>query len=273
MNRLFVAYKQANQTSSRCLSALKRKYGVKKAGFSGILDPFAKGVLVVAFGQYTKLFRFLSKSPKKYRATLWLGANSPTLDSEGITHVQTMMPFHPDSLKLIFDQLVGEHTYTPPSFSAKKIDGKRAYALARSGQEVELEPIKMDIYEASLVHYCHPFITFDVNVSEGAYVRSIGQMISQKLGFCGSLSALERLNEGRFYFENEKALDPLEYIDLPRNEYLGLDDDISLGRKLDSQSFTCKQLGTYVLEYPHFFSIIEITPEGVVYHLNRMERC
>jgi tRNA pseudouridine55 synthase len=98
-------------------------------------------------------------------------------------------------------------------------------------------------------------------------------MISQKLGFCGSLSALERLNEGRFYFENEKALDPLEYIDLPRNEYLGLDDDISLGRKLDSQSFTCKQLGTYVLEYPHFFSIIEITPEGVVYHLNRMERC
>lgn len=273
MSTLFVAYKESNQTSSRCLSALKRKYGVKKAGFSGILDPFASGVLVVAFGQYTKLFRFLSKTPKRYRATLWLGASSPTLDSEGITHVQTMMPFHLDSIKLIFGQLIGEHTYIPPSFSAKKIDGKRAYALARAGKEVELSPIKMQIFDATLLHYCHPFITFEVSVSEGAYVRSIGQIISQKLGFCGALSALERLSEGRFYFENEKPLDPLEYIDLPRNQYLGEDEDIALGRKLAVESFTCKQLGTYVLEYPHFFSIIEITLEGVIYHLNRMERC
>lgn len=273
MNRLFAAHKNSSQTSSRCLSALKRKYNVKKAGFSGILDPFASGVLIVAFGQYTKLFRFLSKAPKKYRATLWLGASSPTLDNEGITSVQTMMPFHPDSLELIFAQLVGEHTYVPPSFSAKKIDGKRAYSLARSGQEVKLEPIKMDIYEAKLLHYCHPFITFEVSVSEGTYVRSIGQMISQKLGFCGALSALERLSEGKFYFENEISLNPLDYIDLPRNEYLGSEDDIALGRKLDVQSFTCKQLGTYVLEYSQFFSIIEITHEGVIYHLNRMERC
>lgn len=273
MNRLFVTRKKSGQTSSQCLSALKRKYGIKKAGYSGILDPFASGVLVVAFGQYTKLFRFLSKAPKRYRATLWLGAQSPTLDIEGAKKVETMMPFHPDSLQIIFKQLVGSHTYTPPIYSAKKVNGKRAYTLARSGQSVTLEPVSMEIYEAKLLHYCHPFITFEVSVSEGGYVRSIGQMISQKLGFNGALSALERLGEGKFVFEGEKALNPLEYIDLARNKYLKDENDIYLGKKLNPQDFQCTQLGTYVLEYPHFFSIIEITPQGVVYHLNRMERC
>ncbi|MEJ2414716.1 MAG: tRNA pseudouridine(55) synthase TruB, partial [Sulfurimonas sp.] len=76
MNRLFVAYKPAGIGSNLFLSKLKRKYQVKKAGFSGTLDPFAKGVLVIGFGSHTKLFRFLNKTPKKYRATLWLGAKS-----------------------------------------------------------------------------------------------------------------------------------------------------------------------------------------------------
>ena len=81
MNRLFVAYKPKGMVSNHFLSRLKRKYSDKKAGFSGTLDPFAQGVLIVAFGQFTKLFRFLKKAPKRYRATLWLGAYSPTLDS------------------------------------------------------------------------------------------------------------------------------------------------------------------------------------------------
>ncbi|HHD83732.1 MAG TPA: tRNA pseudouridine(55) synthase TruB, partial [Campylobacteraceae bacterium] len=76
-DRLFVAYKPAGIGSNRFLSQIKRRYGIKKAGFSGTLDPFAQGVLIIAFGKYTKLFRFLKKAPKTYRATLWLGAGSP----------------------------------------------------------------------------------------------------------------------------------------------------------------------------------------------------
>ena len=82
MNRLFVAYKPSGIGSNLFLLKLKKKYKPKKAGFSGTLDPFAKGVLLIGFGSHTKLFRFLDKTPKKYRATLWLGAKSDSLDSE-----------------------------------------------------------------------------------------------------------------------------------------------------------------------------------------------
>ena len=82
INRLFVVNKPPNIGSNQYLSKIKRKYGIKKAGFSGTLDPFARGVLIVAFGQFTKLFQFLKKAPKSYRATLWLGAESETFDIE-----------------------------------------------------------------------------------------------------------------------------------------------------------------------------------------------
>ena len=88
MNRLFVAYKPKGMVSNRFLSRLKRKYGVKKAGFSGILDPFASGCLIVAFGAYTRLFNYLKIEPKVYRATLWLGASSPSFDNQNITQIQ-----------------------------------------------------------------------------------------------------------------------------------------------------------------------------------------
>jgi len=88
MNRLFVSYKPAGIGSNLFLSKLKRKYNNKKCGFSGTLDPFAKGVLLIGFGTHTKLFRFLDKSPKTYRATLWLGAKSDSLDTEMIEHVE-----------------------------------------------------------------------------------------------------------------------------------------------------------------------------------------
>jgi len=87
VNRLFVAYKPSGISSNFFLSRLKRKYKNKKAGFTGTLDPFAKGVLIVGFGSHTKLFRFLNKTPKSYRATLWLGAHSDSLDTEMIDSV------------------------------------------------------------------------------------------------------------------------------------------------------------------------------------------
>ena len=90
MNRLFVAYKPSGIGSNLFLSKLKRKYNNKKAGFTGTLDPFAKGVLIIGMGSHTKLFRFLDKTPKTYRATLWLGAQSESLDTELITKVETL---------------------------------------------------------------------------------------------------------------------------------------------------------------------------------------
>jgi len=268
VNRLFVAYKPKGMVCNHFLSRLKRKYSDKKAGSSGTLDPPAQGVLIVAFGQFTKLFRFLNKAPKTYRATLWLGAYSPTLDSEKIERVQTLMPFHPDSVKIAVESMVGAITYLPPKYSAKKVEGKRAYALARDDKDFELNAITSQVYACHVVHYVHPFLTFEISISEGGYVRSIGALIAKKLGFEGALSALERLSEGVFVYENEKPLNPLECIDVPVNAYLGEKDDILLGRKLLRENFEITEEGVYCIVIDEKLSIIEMCNDEVNYLLN-----
>ena len=269
-NRLFVAYKPANMVCNHFLSRIKRRYGVKKAGFSGTLDPFAQGVLIVAFGQFPKLFRFLKKAPKTYRATLWIGASSPTLDSEKVDSVVQMKPFHPDSVNFVLQSMVGEKSYFPPKYSAKKVEGKRAYDLARAEQAFELKAITSTIYDCHLVHYAHPFLTFEMTISEGGYIRSMGALIAEKLGFNGCLSALERLNEGAFVYENEKVLNPLEYLDLAINRYLGDPQDMLLGRKLSIENFENQEEGIYQIVIAEMLSVVEISANGVEYLINSL---
>ena len=134
MNAIFVANKPAGMSSNHFLGRLKRKYGVKKAGFSGTLDPFASGCLIVAFGSYTKFFRFLDKSPKVYEATIWLGASSPSMDNENITEISNVKELNLEKLEAIRAELTGKISYIPPKFSAKHVNGTRAYKLARSGE-------------------------------------------------------------------------------------------------------------------------------------------
>jgi tRNA pseudouridine55 synthase len=275
MNRLFVTNKPTGMSSNRFLGRIKRKYDVKKAGFSGTLDPFAKGALIVAFGQYTKLFRFLDKKKKAYRATLWLGATSPTLDIEKVEKVVEMIPFADYSLKIIEDSMKGEIEYLPPKYCAKKVDGKRAYALARENKEFELNAIKSTIYDFKILHYMHPFLTFEITISEGGYIRSMGQIIANKFGFDGCLSALERLSEGAFVYEDEKALNPLDFINIEENEYLGDIEDIELGRKIYVDNFKNKEAGLYKIVLKDELSLIEITKDEtrVQYILNKVKLC
>jgi tRNA pseudouridine55 synthase len=269
-NRLFVAYKPAGMVCNHFLGRIKRRYGVKKAGFSGTLDPFAQGVLIIAFGQFTKLFRFLKKAPKTYRATLWVGAHSPSLDSEKIERVEEMMAFHPDAIEIVLKSMIGEITYLPPKYSAKKIEGQRAYDLARADKAFALNAITSRVYACSLVHYAHPFLTFEITISEGGYVRSIGALIAQKLGFTGALSALERLSEGAFVYENERSLNPLDYLDLKPNRYLGDPNDILLGRKLTCKDFETQEEGIYSIHIDEMLSVVQISANGVEYLLNSL---
>ncbi|PHM18466.1 MAG: tRNA pseudouridine(55) synthase TruB [Sulfuricurvum sp. PD_MW2] len=273
MNRLFVAYKPAGISSNQLLGRLKRRYGVKKAGYSGTLDPFAKGVLIIAFGNHGRLFRFLNKTPKRYRATLWLGAYSPTLDIEKIETIDSVLPLSEDTIRSILSSFIGELTYLPPKYSAKKIDGKRAYDLARAGKEVDLRAITSTIYDISLIHYCHPFITFEATVSEGSYIRSLGEIIANKLGENGALTALERLNEGQFTFENERALDIKSSLGITKNRYNGTLETVLLGQPLQREDFDLQANGTYWIDNGETISIIELLPEGVRYILNKVEAC
>ncbi|MDA3945213.1 MAG: tRNA pseudouridine(55) synthase TruB [Helicobacteraceae bacterium] len=271
MDRLFVAYKPSNIGSNQYLSRLKRKYNAAKAGFSGTLDPFAKGVLIVAFGKYTSLFRFLNKTPKRYRATLWLGAHSDSLDIEIVKQIDTLDALDEDRVKKAIYSLEGELEYHPPIFSAKKIDGRRAYDLAREGKEVKLNTIHSTIYEMKFLHYCHPFVTFEATVSEGTYIRSLGRLIADKLGVEGGcLSALERLNEGQFHFEQEKALDIKKCLNMPQNVYTRERSSILLGQKLLREDFEVTENGTYWVDNGESISIFEFDDEGVRYLLNRV---
>lgn len=273
MNAIFVANKPADLSSNQFLSRLKRKYGVKKAGFSGTLDPFASGCLIVAFGSYTKFFRFLDKTPKIYEATMWIGASSPSGDNENITDVKILKPFVDESLEIARKSLLGRLKYIPPKFSAKNINGTRAYKLARTGEEFSLKEQEMEVFGCEILSYRHPFLTFRISLSEGGYVRSYAQLFGKRLGYDVCLSELKRISEGKFRFENEKFLDICEILNLPRNKYLGDVADIMDGKSLKPSDFTTQKDGTYLLEYDKFLSIIEIKNDTISYCLNKVEKC
>jgi tRNA pseudouridine55 synthase len=272
MNRLFVVDKPIFVSSNRYMNVIKRRYNVKKVGFSGTLDPFATGCLIVATGQYTKLLPYLKKTPKTYRATLWLGASSPSLDIENVLSVKPVEPLKETLVRDAIASLRGEITYLPPKYSAKKIDGKRAYDLAREGKEVTLKTVTSTVYAITLLHYNHPFVTFEATVSEGTYIRSLGAIIAEKLGIEATLSALRRLREGDFAPNGEKPIDPFLHLALPRNRYEGKSDYLEAGKKLSISYFERKENGMYLVETDRYFSIIEIADGTVRYKLNRIEK-
>ncbi|WP_157278573.1 tRNA pseudouridine(55) synthase TruB [Aliarcobacter butzleri] len=272
LNKLLVVNKPIFMSSNFYLNRIKRKYKNKKAGFSGTLDPFAKGCLIVAFGQYAKLFKYLSKTPKTYKAVIWLGVESESFDIEQIKRIELVNEINKEKILSELNLLKGEIEYIPPKFSAKKIDGKRAYELARNGVEVELNKTKMTIFDTKFVLYNHPFITFEVTVSEGTYVRSFAQILLEKLNSFGTLSYLERLNEGEFFYENEKELNPLDFIKLPVNKYLGTTEWLEKGKKIGIEYVEKKDNGKYLILTEKFFSIIEIVDNDVKYLINKVPK-
>lgn len=289
-DRIFLAHKPPFVGSNAFLSRFKRVLGCTKAGFSGTLDPFAKGVLLIATGNYTKLLPHLPLSQKQYVATLWLGLSSESLDIENVRSVALVSPRSPALVRDVVESLRGVHTYTPPRFCAKKIEGKRAYALARSGQDVALASSHMEILDIALLHYNHPFVSFSVRVSKGAYVRSIGEMIAQRLGVCGALCSLERVSEGSFGFGTCSAFakqnstfaadsKQIRLVELDVHKMLAypvlclpsLREHFYQGKKLNKDIINLKGNGRFIVNFEDFFSIIEAGETDVKYLVNRIK--
>ena len=270
-NMLFVANKPMFISSNKFLNQLKRKYGIKKMGFSGTLDPFACGCLIIASGQYTKLFRFLKKTPKTYIATLMLGAYSPTLDIEKIEKIENVEKKDIEKIKEVLNSFKGKHTQFPPKYSAKKINGIRAYKLENNKDFLD-KKIEIEIFDINLVNYSHPFITFEASVSEGTFIRTLGFDIAKKLNSIGSLTYLERTREGEFSYECEKKLNPYEYI-WPKENFYKNPNDLLLGKKLDINYLKIQEDGTYKIKSENFLSIIEIKNNEIKYLANRIKLC
>ncbi|EES89542.1 tRNA pseudouridine(55) synthase TruB [Helicobacter canadensis] len=276
LDGIFVAKKPLFVSSNGYLGFLKRRDGAKKAGFSGILDPFACGVLVVAYGQYTRLFPFLKKTPKVYQATLWLGLESDSLDIENIQRIHQVKIFSKEYLKEVLQKFCGKIGFIPPKYSAKKINGKKAYELARAGKEVVLKEQTMEIFKIEFLNYSHPFLSFKVWVSEGSYIRSLGEMIARELGCLGGLSYLERLSEGGLHYEDEKLLNPLEILDLPKVLAINngvLKEKVQNGKQITQDELQITKDGKYIVQFEDFFSIISNQENKIQYLANRIPLC
>ncbi|PRM99150.1 tRNA pseudouridine(55) synthase TruB [Aliarcobacter cryaerophilus] len=272
INKLFVVNKPMFISSNFYLNRFKKAYKNKKAGFSGTLDPFAKGCLIVAFGQYTKLFKYLEKTPKVYKAVVWLGVSSESLDIERIQNIGFQEKLDTDFIKKEIEKLKGEIEYIPPKFSAKRVNGQKAYEIAREGLEFELKSSIMKVFDIKFIRYNHPFVSFEVKVSEGTYIRSLAQIFLKNIACVGTLSYLERVNEGKFYFENHKELNPLDFIDLPKNNYTGTKEWLEVGKRISKDYLSIKIDGKYIIEVDTFFSIIEIIGDEVKYLLNKVPK-
>lgn len=167
-------------------------------GHTGTLDPLATGLLVLLLGDYTKHAPELSKLDKTYEVTMRLGQTSTTGDEEGEkTEISTQQPSE-EQMLAVLKQFQGELEQTPPAYSAIKVNGQRAYKLARAGKEVKLEPRQVKIYSLTDVTYTYPTITFTVRVSSGTYIRSLVEDIGRELSTGAYMSDLRRTSVGTY---------------------------------------------------------------------------
>jgi tRNA pseudouridine55 synthase len=179
---------------------VKRQTGLKKpkVGHTGTLDPLATGLLVLTLGSYCKRASEFSKLDKVYEVEMTLGQTSTTGDGEGEkTPVSDEKPSL-EAIQAALKKFVGEIEQVPPAYSAIKVNGQRAYKLARAGQEVKLEPRKVTIYEITGVEYSYPLVKFTTKVSSGTYIRSLAEDIGSQLRTGAYMSGLRRTQVGDF---------------------------------------------------------------------------
>jgi len=174
-----------------------------KAGHAGTLDPLATGVLIICVGQATRLIDYVQQMPKRYRAEFLLGRSSPTEDVEGII-TELIDPPVPSltEVKTAAAKFIGEIQQRPPSFSALKVAGHRAYKLARRGQTVELQPRPVVVHQLEVIDYDYPLLTLELECGSGTYVRSLGRDLAEALGTAAVMSNLERTAIGKFRVED-----------------------------------------------------------------------
>ncbi len=179
---------------------VKQATGQKKpkVGHAGTLDPLATGLLTILIGSYCKKAADYSKLDKTYEVEVTLGKTSSTDDAEGeITTNNSSLP-QEDEIKQVILSFVGEIQQVPPAFSAIKVNGKRAYKLAREGKEVELKPRQVTVHSLQITEMHLPVVKFTVHVSSGTYIRSLARDIGEKLGIGAYMSGLRRTQVGRF---------------------------------------------------------------------------
>ncbi len=192
---------------------VERRHQIRKlkVGHAGTLDPLATGLMVIATGKATRKLEALQLEDKEYLATVRLGATTPSFDLE--TPVDHLYPFQhitEEAVLDLFTKMTGEQDQVPPLFSAKKIDGVRAYTYARKGREKTLEANRIRITRIELVRFDLPEIAFIVGCSKGTYIRALARDLGTRLGSGGHLTALRRTASGNFTVETAYTVESFE---------------------------------------------------------------
>lgn len=187
---------------------LSQQAGKKiKVGHTGTLDPFATGLMIIVVGSYCKRASEFSKLDKTYEATIHLGATSSTGDPEGeLTNTSDRKPSEQE-IRAALQKYSGQITQTPPSYSAIKINGVRAYKLAREGKAVEMPSRQVTIHQLDLIDYSYPEVTIRTHVSSGTYIRTLAEDIGRELGVGAYLTTLRRTVVGEFDISAALPLD------------------------------------------------------------------
>lgn len=192
--------------SSELNTSNKKRFPV---GHTGTLDPMATGLLVLLLGVYTKQAPALTKLDKTYEATMTLGQVSTTGDSEGqISKTSDMQPTKLQ-IEAVLQKFTGDIMQTPPAFSAIKINGQRAYKLAREGKAPEMKPRPAHINATALDSYAYPIVRFTTDVSSGTYIRSLVEDIGKELGTGAYMSDLRRTKVGNYSIANALTMDDI----------------------------------------------------------------
>lgn len=248
INGVVLVNKPTGMSSNSLVKRVGHALGCKKVGHLGTLDPMGCGLLPVLCGKATRLFDTISDKTKTYRAVFKFGIETDTLDSEGKITNKIDCDIKKEEIEKVLDALTGEIDQMPPQFSAKKVNGKKAYDLARSGEVVELKPKKVKISKLECVkQICKNTFLFEIVCSEGTYVRSICRDLSKLLSTCGVMCAICRTRCGAMQIKNATIIDEVDCSNLiEAHELIDLK-QVALSAKFKEHLLNGKIIPSYVV--------------------------
>lgn len=212
LSGVVVVNKTKGLSSNKVLQQLKYLFNAQKAGHTGTLDPMATGVLPICFGRATKIAQYLLDSDKEYIATIKLGIETDSGDSEGqvIAENNDIPVLSNDLIENVLEEFRGDISQVPPMFSALKHNGQPLYKLAREGKKVEIKSRDIKIYKLELLRFSKDTLEIKVKCSKGTYIRSLAIDIGKKIGCGGHLIELQRTQSGPFTLGQACDLDELK---------------------------------------------------------------
>lgn len=214
MNGILLIDKPEGITSNRVVLKIKKHLKVDKVGHTGTLDYFATGLLIITLGKATKLTEYFQKLDKSYTAVGKLGEITDTYDINGKIIQKKECEITKEELVKTVNSFKGTYEQIPPPYSAKRIKGKRAYQLAKKGLELNLQPVKVNIYDIKLLSFKYPFFEISVNCSSGTYIRSLIKDIGDKLNCGAFVYSLRRTKIGTFSVADALTLESLLNLDM-----------------------------------------------------------